>query len=73
VARAGKRAPRGAERDRLLATLLQNPAFLKRLGEPLEGTPYELRSVTYEKVLWRSVEGTEVPFDAQLWLRLAPR
>ena len=68
-----KRAPRGGERDRLVATLLQNPGLLKHLGEPLEGTPYELRGVTYEKVLWRTVDGTEVPFDAQLWLRLEPR
>ena len=70
-----RRAPRGSERDRLVATLLQHPALLKRLGEPLEGTPYELRSVTYEKVLWRldADRGAEIPYDAQLWLRLAPR
>jgi len=60
-------------RDRTLAALLKQPQLMQRLAQPFEGTRYEVASVSYEKVLWRGEGGAPVPFDAQLWLRLAPR
>ena len=67
-ARAAASPP--SARDRQLDALLRQPAVLQRLAAPFEGTPYRLAGVTYEKVLWNR-EG--LPYDAQLWLRVAPR
>lgn len=63
------RTPR-ARRDRLVAELLEQRAFLDRLSVPFAGSPYQVTGVSYEKVLWNEAG---LPFDAQLWLRLKPR
>lgn len=63
------RTPR-TRRDALLGRLLEDPSLRARLAAPLAGSGYKLAGVSYEKVLWNE-EG--LPFDAQLWLRLAPR
>lgn len=73
---------RKGERDRLAAPILSAPALLQRLAVPFEGTPYEVVGVSFEKVLFGRADKyasdlrageVKVPFDAQLWLKLAPR
>ena len=73
---------RGVERDKLAAAILSDPVLRKRLDVPFEGTRYVVLQVTFEKILFgradehtsdRSGGATVIPFDAQLWLRLAPR
>jgi hypothetical protein len=80
-ARRLKRA-KAAERDKLAAEVLRDPALLHRLAAPFEGTMYLPTRVSFEKILFgRAEEHTSdksagsvlVPFDAQLWLRLEPR
>jgi hypothetical protein len=70
------------ERSRLAARLLNDPSFLQRLGAPFEGTRYTITGISFEKVLFgkaaeysssKEAGKVPVPFDAQLWLRLAPR
>lgn len=73
--------PRG-RRDALAAAALRDPALLRRLAVPFEGSRYEVVGLSYEKVLYGRADehasnaaagATKVPFDAQLWLRLARR
>jgi hypothetical protein len=61
---------------------LSDPSLLQRLAAPFEGTQYQVLRVTFEKVLFGRADeyasdpgagAVKVPFDAQLWLRLAPR
>lgn len=70
------------DREKLAASVLLDPALLQRLAVPFEGTPYRVVSVSFEKVLFGRADvysshgkagAVMVPFDAQLWLRLAPR
>jgi len=69
-------------RDRLARPVLQDPLLLQRLSAPFEGTPYRPVGIGYEKVLFGPADvyasdpaagPVPVPFDAQLWLRLARR
>lgn len=80
----GRRISRGSpgEHNRFVAGLLSDPAFLKRLDQPFDGTPYTVGGVSVEKVLIGKASehgsavappASRVPFDAQLWLRLGPR
>ena len=80
VRRISKGSP--GEHNKFVAALLSEPAFLKRLDRPFDGTSYTVVGVSVEKVLigkagdYASAEAepaARVPFDAQLWLRLAPR
>jgi len=73
---------RPGEREKLAAAVFVDPALLQRLAAPLEGTPYVVVRVSFEKVLFGRADAHSsnshagsvlVPFDAQLWLRLAPR
>lgn len=73
---------RPGRRDGLAAAAIRDPALLKRLAAPFEGSRYVVLGVAFEKVLYgradthssrRDAGATRVPFDAQLWLRLAPR
>lgn len=89
IARAASRDPRwdaARSRDRkgdingLVAALLSRPEFLQRLDAPFAGTPWTVRAVSVEKVLvTRAAEilpgagRGRLPFDAQLWLVIAPR
>jgi hypothetical protein len=89
IARAASREPRwdaARGRDRkgdingLVAALLSRPEFLQRLNAPFAGTPWTVRAVSVEKVLvTRAAEilpgagRGRLPFDAQLWLVIAPR
>jgi hypothetical protein len=57
------------ERDRLVAELVMQTAFTSRLALGFDATPYALQGVSYEKVLWKD----GLPYDAQLWLRVAAR
>ena len=59
---------RGAQRDRLVAEILNDPVMLQRLAVPFERSRYRVVGVTYEKVLWKA----GAPIDAQVWLRIAP-
>jgi hypothetical protein len=70
------------ERDRLATPILRDPELLHRLAAPFEGTQYTVLSLSFEKVLFgradeyssdKNAGAVKVPFDAQLWLRLAPR
>lgn len=63
----------------LVAGILSNPAFIKRLQIPFEATPYFVVSVSVQKVLVGKVgdvmpgvarESLLVPYDAQLWIVL---
>jgi hypothetical protein len=65
-----------------VASTLSAPLMIQRLAAPFFGTGYAVTSVSVEKVLVGEAEGLvrgaappglRVPFDAQLWLRLAPR
>jgi hypothetical protein len=62
-----------AERDKMAAALFRQPHFMQRLALPFEGTPYRVVGISFEKILWGKAGAVPVPFDAQLWLRLAPR
>ena len=62
-----------AERDKMAGALFRQPQFLQRLALPFEGTPYQVVGISFEKVLWGKTGAVPVPFDAQLWLRVAPR
>ena len=71
--------PRG-RLDALAVRIFQDPALRGRLATPFENSGYLVTAVTYEKVLYGKARdhashggATMVPFDAQLWLRLAPR
>lgn len=73
---------RTGERDRLAAEAIRDPDLLRRLAAPFEGSPYVVASVSFEKALFGPADrhsssedagAVMVPFDAQLWLRLAPR
>ena len=73
---------RPGEREKLAAPVLVDPALLQRLAAPFEGTQYVVVRLTFEKVLFGRADAHSsngnagpvmVPFDAQLWLRLAPR
>ena len=63
-----------------VAAVLAEPAFLERLQAPFQGTAYRVTKVSVEKVLVGPATeilpdapaGRRVPFDAQLWLVLAP-
>ena len=79
------RTPTG-ERERLADFVFKDPRLLQRLAAPFEGTAYRVLGVGYEKLLFgrahvhaasvpasTAAAGVPVPFDAQLWLRLAPR
>jgi hypothetical protein len=79
-----RRVARGSsgEHNRFVADLLSEPAFLKRLDQPFDAAPYRVVGVSVEKVLIGKAgehasaaasPAAPVPFDAQLWLRLAPR
>lgn len=72
---------RSGERDKLAAAILLDAALRQRLAVPFEGTQYVVLSVSFEKVLYGRADeyssdkragAVRVPFDAQLWLRLAP-
>ena len=80
AARISKAKP--AERAKLASPVLLDPALLRRLSIPFEDTPYMVSNVSFEKVLFGRADqyssngkagAVMVPFDAQLWLRLAPR
>lgn len=80
AARISKAKP--IDREKLAAAVLLDPALLRRLSIPFEGTPYRVLSVSFEKMLFGRADefssngkagAVMVPFDAQLWLRLAPR
>jgi hypothetical protein len=80
AARVARAKP--GERDRLAAPFLQDPALLRRLAAPFEGTRYSVVGISFEKILFGSANEYSsdrgagkvlVPFDAQLWLRLKPR
>ena len=71
-------------RAALAAPILRDPALRDRLAAPFVGSRFTVESVSYEKVLFGTAAehashvapadaGVLVPFDAQLWLRLAPR
>lgn len=70
-------------RSALAAPILRAPALRDRLALPFAGSRYVVTNLSYEKVLFgrASEHATNVPvgegdvlvpFDAQLWLRLAP-
>lgn len=70
---------RAADPNALVASILSDPAFLRRLQVPFEGTPYTVVAVSVEKVLvgevrevlpGRAAGNLRVPFDAMLWVRL---
>jgi hypothetical protein len=76
-ARPGRRAA-------LAAPVLRDPALRDRLAVPFSGSRWTVKNLSYEKVLFGPASehashvvagdaGVLVPFDAQLWLRLAPR
>ncbi|MGE5154865.1 MAG: hypothetical protein ACM3ST_12735 [Bdellovibrio bacteriovorus] len=74
-------AVRPGRRDALAAAAIRDPALIRRLAAPFEGSSYLVLGLAFEKMLYgRAVEhasrgdagATLVPFDAQLWLRLAP-
>jgi hypothetical protein len=82
VSRAADAKP--GRRSALAAPILRAAALRARLAAPFEGSSYVVTNVVYEKVLFgkASEHATHVPpgdgdvmvpFDAQLWLRLAPR
>lgn len=71
-------------RDALAAPILRDAALRDRLAVPFEGSRWTVKNVSYEKVLFGEASryashappaeaAVLVPFDAQLWLRLAPR
>jgi hypothetical protein len=69
-------------RDALAAPAIRNQDLLLRLAAPFEGTNYSVTGLSFEKVLYGNADqysshkeagNIKVPFDAQLWLRLAPR
>jgi hypothetical protein len=73
---------KAGEREKLARPALLDPVLLKRLAVPFEGTPYRVEHLSYEKVLFgnagehssnKAAGAVKVPFDAQLWLRLAPQ
>jgi hypothetical protein len=77
-------AARGRDRkgdiNGLVASLLAQPEFLRRLDAPFAGTPWTVQGVSVEKVLVAKTgeilpgaRKGKAPFDAQLWLSLAPR
>lgn len=75
------RGPSGAH-NAFVAAALSQPAFLGRLSVPFEGTPLVVTGASVEKVLvgpasqyssTKQASHATVPFDAQVWLRLAPR
>ncbi|HEX9180206.1 MAG TPA: hypothetical protein VF859_07415 [Burkholderiales bacterium] len=79
-ARGGK--ARGVGINNLVSGLLSEPAFLRRLGAPFEGSGYAIAGVRVEKVLvgkaseFTSSENSKnlrVPFDAQVWIHLSRR
>jgi len=70
------------ERHRLAELLFGDPLLLERLTAPFEGTPYPVLGLGHEKTLFGRADAHAthaedgavlVPFDAQLWLRLALR
>lgn len=78
---------RSGERDRLARPILQDLALLQRLAAPFAGSRYVVIGFSYEKVLFGRADihasplasaltsqaaAVMVPYDAQLWLRLAP-
>jgi hypothetical protein len=76
-----KRA-RPDQRQRLAAPAFADPELLHELAAPFEDSPYRVTGISFEKVLFgKAADHTTggagghvlVPFDAQLWLRLAPR
>ena len=73
------RAPAG-EQNRYVAAVLSEPAFLQRLAAPFDAAGYVVTGVSVEKVLVGPARdhasdgrggAARVPFDAQVWLRLA--
>lgn len=71
-----------ARRDALAAQAIRHPALLQRLAAPFEGSSHRVVGLTFEKLLYGRADehssrndagATRVPFDAQLWLVLAPR
>ncbi len=70
------------ERDGLGGEILRDLALLGRLAAPFEGTRYQAVRLSYEKILFGPADGhtsnrsggaVMVPFDAQIWLKIAPR
>jgi hypothetical protein len=74
------------ERHKLAGPVLHDPALLQRLAAPFADSRYAVIGLSYEKVLFGRADqhaallssnvaaaALEVPFDAQIWLRLAPR
>jgi hypothetical protein len=76
------------ERDQLARPVLHDPALLQRLAAPFAGSRHAVIGLSYEKVLFGRADihasppaspltsqaaAVMVPYDAQLWLRLAPR
>jgi len=73
---AAQRAP--AQRDwsnQDVAELIDSSTPLQPLRALLDEFDYVLRAVSVEKVLVRvrPGDGARLPFDAQIWLRLAPK
>lgn len=71
-----------AGRHELAEPIFRDPLLLARLAAPFEGTPWRVLGLGYEKPLFGRADAHAthagagavlVPFDAQLWLRLAPR
>lgn len=89
IARAASLDPRwdaARGRDRrgdingLVAALLSQPDVLRRLDAPFAGTRWTVRAVSVEKVLVAKAGdilpdggNAKLPFDAQVWIVLAPR
>lgn len=70
------------ERHRLAAETINDPAIRQRLDAAFAETRYKVVGISFEKVLFGkageyssnpAAGKVPVPFDAQLWLRLAPR
>jgi hypothetical protein len=68
-------------RDALAAAAIRDADLLNRLAAPFEGSMYRVIGISFEKVLYGDADrysshkeagATKVPFDAQLWLQLAP-
>jgi hypothetical protein len=75
-----------SERHKLAGSVLHDPELLQRLAAPFADSRYAVIGLSFEKVLFGRADkyasqpastsaaaAVEVPFDAQLWLRLAPR
>jgi hypothetical protein len=89
IARASLHDPRwdaARGRDRrgdingLVAALLSQRDFLRRIDAPFAATPWTVRAVSVEKVLVTKAKDIlpdggkgKLPFDAQVWIVIGPR